>query len=130
MVWAVALMIVLNVMMVMLTLGTKVLRSVGERKARTRNRRLESALDNFLATGNIPQELLQLGDRDMDHLALLMVEYLSVLSGTEGSGSSGWLRSPASSRGTSPGWAPAAGGAKPGPPRTSVISAARRPLPR
>ncbi|MDQ3317196.1 MAG: HEAT repeat domain-containing protein, partial [Actinomycetota bacterium] len=81
--WAVGFMIVLNLFMVALTMGTKALRAVRGRKTKSSVRKLESALDNSLVTGEAHPDLLQLNDREKDLLAILMVEYLSVLSGTE-----------------------------------------------
>ncbi len=81
--WAVVVMVVLNALMVTLTLGTKAARSVRVRRTKSSTRRLESALDSSLATGEVHPGLRQLGDREMDLLATLMVEYLSLLSGAE-----------------------------------------------
>ena len=81
--WAVVVMLSLNVLMVALTLLTKALRSLRQRGTKARIRRLESALDESLATGEVHPGLRRLGDRDMDLLALLMVEYLSLLRGAE-----------------------------------------------
>lgn len=81
--WAVGAMVVLNLFMVALTIGTKALRAVRGRKTKSSVRKLESALDNSLVTGGAHPDLLQLNDREKDLLAILMVEYLSVLSGTE-----------------------------------------------
>ena len=81
--WAVVVMLSLNVLMVALTLLTKALRSLRQRGTKARIRRLESALDESLATGEVHPGLRHLGDRDMDLLALLMVEYLSLLRGAE-----------------------------------------------
>ncbi len=77
-------MVVLNALMVTLTLGTKAARSVRVRRTKSSTRRLESALDSSLATGEAHPELLRhLGDRETDLLAALMVEYLSLLSGAQ-----------------------------------------------
>jgi HEAT repeat protein len=81
--WAVVVMVVLNVMLVALTFGVKVARSVRERRTKSRLQRLESALDSSLATGEIHPDLLRLDDRDTDLLAILMIDYLSVLRGAE-----------------------------------------------
>ncbi len=81
--WAVVLMVVLNVVLVTLTLGTKVVRSVRERTTKSRMNRLESALDESLVSGEVHPGLLRLGDRDMDLLALLMIDYLSMLRGAQ-----------------------------------------------
>ena len=81
--WAVVVMVVLNVVLVALTLGTKLVRSITERRTKSRLQRLESALDSSLATGEIHPGLHRLDDRDTDFLALLMIDYLSVLRGAE-----------------------------------------------
>ncbi len=76
-------MIVLNVLLVALTLGTKALRSFRKRKIETRTRRLESLLDDSMATMVVHPDLRRLGGRDLDLLANLMIEYLYVLSGAQ-----------------------------------------------
>ncbi|HEX6711546.1 MAG TPA: HEAT repeat domain-containing protein [Rubrobacter sp.] len=81
--WAVVVMVVLNVMLVALTIGVKFMRSVRERRTKSRLQRLESALDGSLATGEIHPYLQRLDDRDTDLLAILMIDYLSVLRGAE-----------------------------------------------
>jgi HEAT repeat protein len=81
--WAVGAMAVLNVLMVALTIGTKALRGVRGRRTKASTDALESALDNSLITGEIHPDLLDMNDREKDLLAILMVEYLSVLSGAE-----------------------------------------------
>ena len=81
--WAVAFMVALNVLMVALTVGTKALRVARKRRTGASTRKLESALDESLMGGEVHPDLLDLDDREKDLLAILMVEYLSVLSGTE-----------------------------------------------
>jgi HEAT repeat protein len=76
-------MVVLNVLMAALTVGTKALRAVRRRRTKSSTHKLESALDNSLINGEAHSDLLNLNDREMDLLAILMVEYLSVLSGAE-----------------------------------------------
>ena len=76
-------MIVMNVVLVALTLGVKLVRSVNERTTESKRNRLESALDESLATGELHPDLRHLGDGETDLLAILMVEYLSVLRGAE-----------------------------------------------
>jgi len=56
---------------------------VRRRRTQASTRKLESALDSSLITGETHPDLLSLNDRETDLLAILMVEYLSVLSGTE-----------------------------------------------
>jgi HEAT repeat protein len=81
--WALAIMLVLNGLMVALTLGTKALRSSRKRRNESRTRRLETLLDDSLANMEVHPELRRLGGRDLDLLAALMIEYLSVLSGAQ-----------------------------------------------
>src|SRR5918998_3835120 len=81
--WALAIMIVLNVLMVALTLGTKALRSFRKRRIESRSRRLETLLDDSLAKMEVHPDLRRLGGGDLDLLAPLMIEYLSVLSGAQ-----------------------------------------------
>jgi HEAT repeat protein len=69
--------------MVTLTIGTKALRAVRGRRTKASTDKLESALDNSLITGEIHPDLLDLNDREKDLLAILMVEYLSLLRGAE-----------------------------------------------
>jgi len=76
-------MMVLNVVLVVLTFGVKVMRSLRERRTKSRVNRLESALDSSLATGEVHPDLRHLGEEETDLLAILMVEYLSVLRGAE-----------------------------------------------
>ena len=80
---AISLMILLNVLMVMLTLGIKALRSVRQRTTESRKRRLETALENSIFSGETDPTLLKLDGRDLDLLASLMIEYLYVLSGEQ-----------------------------------------------
>jgi HEAT repeat protein len=81
--WAVIVMAVLNVLVVALTIGTKALRSARARRTESINRRLEYALDSSLATGEVHPDLLHRNDQETDLLAILLVEYLSLLSGAE-----------------------------------------------
>lgn len=81
--WAVGIMVALNVLMVVLTVGTKAARGLRGRRTKTSTSKLESALDESLITGETHPDLLDLNDREMDLLAILMVEYLTVLSGAE-----------------------------------------------
>ena len=76
-------MAVLNLFMVALTIGTKALRGVRGRRTKRSTDKLESALDNSLIAGETHPNLLYLDDREKDLLAILMVEYFSVMSGTE-----------------------------------------------
>src|SRR3712207_1329906 len=81
--WAVLVMAALNVLMIAFTLGVKALRAFGRRRIKARNKRLESALGESLDSGEIHPGLLRLGNRDLDLLAVQMVEYLTLLRGAE-----------------------------------------------
>src|SRR5215207_8177070 len=81
--WAVAVMVALNVMMVAVTLGVKAARVLHRRRTKARIGRLESALDESLISAEIHPTLRHLGSRDLDLLATMMVEYLSLLRGAE-----------------------------------------------
>ncbi len=81
--WAAVIMFILSALMVTLTLGTKAARSLRKRRTKFSTRKLESALDSSLATSEVHPDLLHLDDRETDLLAILMVEYLSLLSGAE-----------------------------------------------
>ncbi|MEJ7872761.1 MAG: HEAT repeat domain-containing protein [Rubrobacteraceae bacterium] len=80
---AISLMILLNVLMVVLTLGIKGLRSVRQRTTKSRKRRLETALENSVFSDETDPALLKLDGRDLDLLASLMIDYLYVLSGEQ-----------------------------------------------
>lgn len=82
-IWAIALMIVLNVLVVVITIGVKALRSVGRRRIASETTKIEAALEESLASGEVHPDLLRLRGREWDILATLMVEYLSVLRGAE-----------------------------------------------
>jgi HEAT repeat protein len=81
--WAVTVMFALNVMMIAVTLGIKAARVLRRRRTQTKIERLEAALDQTLISGEVPPALRHLGNRDLDLLATMMVEYLSLLRGTE-----------------------------------------------
>jgi HEAT repeat protein len=81
--WAVAIMTILNATIVVLTLGVKALRSLRRSRTKARNRRLESLLNSFLAAGRVDNGLYRIDRRDAELLAILMVEYLSLLRGAE-----------------------------------------------
>ena len=81
--WAVVVMAALNVLMVAITLGVKALRAVHRRRTDARTRRLEFALGESLDSGEVHPGLRRLGNRDLDLLAIQMVEYLSLLRGAE-----------------------------------------------
>lgn len=76
-------MVVLNLGMVALTLGVKALRIVGGRRREKRARALEEVLEDSLFSGEVHPALREVRGRDLDLLAVLMVEYLTVLSGGE-----------------------------------------------
>ncbi len=81
--WAVVVMAVLNVLIVVLTIGVKTLRFFKRRSLRKHAGKLEGALDSSLASGEVHPRLQRLGSRDLDLLAALMIEYLSVLRGSD-----------------------------------------------
>lgn len=81
--WAIVVMGVLNVMMIATTFGVKAVRAMEKRRTKARRDRLESALAESLASDEIHENLRRLGNRDLDLLATLMVEYLSLLRGAE-----------------------------------------------
>jgi len=76
-------MAVLNVLVIALTLGVKAGRAVHKRRTKARTQTLEFFLGESLATGEIHPALLRLGNRDLDLLAILMVQYLALLRGAE-----------------------------------------------
>lgn len=76
-------MIVLNAAMFSLTLGIKALRKLKHRYATRRAAELETAFDSTLVSGEVDPSLRRLDDDDMNMLATLMVEYLTVLRGSE-----------------------------------------------
>lgn len=82
-IWIVVIMLLLNVLVVSLTLGTKTARVFGKRSTKRRTEKLEAALDTSLETGEVHPDLKGLGSRDLDVLASLLIEYLSVLRGAE-----------------------------------------------
>ncbi|HET7480958.1 MAG TPA: HEAT repeat domain-containing protein [Rubrobacteraceae bacterium] len=80
---AVSAMILLNLLMVILTLGIRAARSVRRRSTEKRKRRLEAALENSVFSDETDPALRNLDGRDLDLLALLMIDYLYVLSGEQ-----------------------------------------------
>ena len=83
MLWTIVVMGVLNVLMILLTLGVKMARNARKRGLEARSTELEAALDELLVTGDAGRELLNLNGRDMDLLAAKLVEYLTILSGSQ-----------------------------------------------
>jgi HEAT repeat protein len=79
---AVLLMAVLNVSMILATVGAKTLRAFNERRLDDRKKRLEPPLYDFLAAGEIPRVLLQAKGEDREVLSALIVELLASLRGT------------------------------------------------
>lgn len=73
----------LNVLAVLLTIGNRTARSIRQRMMRARASRIESMLDEFLATGLVERNLRQLRPQEMDTLAASIIEYLKVLRGSE-----------------------------------------------
>ena len=71
---AVGAMVVLNVLMVALTIGTKAVRGARGRRTKGSTSKLENALDNSLITGEVHPDLRNLNDRETDRLAGLAAE--------------------------------------------------------
>ncbi len=80
---AFAVMLGLNVLAVLLTIGNRTARSVKQRRMEARSQRVYAILDEFLATGQVRRRLRRLRPREMDALATAIVEYLKVLRGSE-----------------------------------------------
>ncbi len=80
---AIVVMAGLNVVMILLTVAVKVARSLRESWLKARRSRIESALDDFLLAGEVRPELRRLRARELDVLAATMIEYLTVLRGSE-----------------------------------------------
>ena len=83
MLWAIAVMAILNVFMVVLTLGLKAARTVNRRGIEARSARFEAALGDLILTGDTDPILLRPNGRDMDLLSTKMIEYLSLLRGEQ-----------------------------------------------
>ncbi len=81
--WTITVMAVLNVLLVVLTLGLKTVRIVNRRGLEARSGEFEAALNDLILTGNAAPILLRPKGRDMDLLATKMVEYLSLLRGEQ-----------------------------------------------
>lgn len=79
---AIVVMLALNALTIFAIISTKVLRTLGERRLRSRRRRFEPALYNFLATGEVSPALREAEDRDF--LATLIVEFLTRMRGSQG----------------------------------------------
>ncbi len=75
--WAILILIVLNVLIVGLTLETKISRSIVRRRRRSRADKLQHALVNSLT--ELHPDLRDLGRGDLDVLTGQMVDYLSLL---------------------------------------------------
>ena len=76
-------MLVLNVLAVLLTIGNRTLRSARRRAAEGRAKKLASLLEEFLVTGRVEPGLRRLRPPEMDALSASIVEYLKVLRGSE-----------------------------------------------
>ena len=81
--WAVAIMALLNVLMVVMTVGVRAMRSIRRRREKARRHRLEAALEHSLFSDEVHPDLYQLDGRDLDLLAPMMVDYLALLGGAE-----------------------------------------------
>ena len=80
---AVLLMAVLNVSMILATVGVKVLRLFNERRLADRKKRLEPPLYDFLATDDVSHVLLEAKGEDREVLSALIVELLATLRGAD-----------------------------------------------
>ncbi len=81
--WAVVIMMGLNVVVVAVTFGVKAARSIEKRRTKAKIGRLEWALDESLASGEVHPVLRHLSDRDMDLMATMMVEHLALVLGDQ-----------------------------------------------
>ncbi len=81
---AVLLMIVLNILTVVATLGVKALRSFERRRVHNLRERLEPALYDYLVTLEVAPVLRRTKGRDQTILASMLIEILVVLRGSEG----------------------------------------------
>ena len=73
----------LNVLGVLLTIGNRVLRSARQRAVEGRAKELEVLIDEFLVTGRVKRRLRRLRPPEMDTLSASIVEYSKVLRGSE-----------------------------------------------
>ncbi len=80
---AVLIMVGLNLLMVVLTVGVKALRSLRIRWMKAKIEKFEPALDEGVITGQVPSELRRLRGWDQDLLATLIIEYMTLLRGAE-----------------------------------------------
>jgi HEAT repeat protein len=80
---AVLIMVGLNLLMVVLTVGVKALRSLKERWAKAEAEKFEPALEEAVITGQVPPELRRLKSWKQDLLATLIIEYMALLRGAE-----------------------------------------------
>lgn len=80
---SILIMISLNLLMVVMTVGIKGLRYFQRRRTGARKRRVETALENSIFSRATDPALTNLGGGDLDLLALLMIEYLYVLRGEQ-----------------------------------------------
>jgi HEAT repeat protein len=79
--WAILILVVLNVLVAGLTLGTKFWRSIVRRRTRHRTRKLRLALVGSATSDELHSDLHGLGRGDSNLLTVLMVDYLSLLGG-------------------------------------------------
>lgn len=81
--FAILLMVALNLLTVAATVGTKSLRTRERRRVRDLRERLEPALYDYLATGEVSPVLRQTSGRDRETLTEMVVELLAALRGSE-----------------------------------------------
>lgn len=80
---AIALMVVLNILMVVATVGVKALRTYERRRVQNLRERLEPALYDYLVAGEVSPVLRQTKGRDQTVLTNMIIELLMVLRGSE-----------------------------------------------
>ena len=81
---AIFLMVLLNILMVVATIGVKTLRTYERRRVQRLREDLEPALYDYLATGGIPPRILRkVRGRDRTVLSDMIIELLNVLRGSE-----------------------------------------------
>jgi|GEM_PF-548879 len=80
---AVLAMVGLNVLMILLTVGTKGFRSLRQSWEEKYVRRTEPHLDTYLVTGQLPPELRRWQPRHRDLLAALIIAHLALVRGSD-----------------------------------------------
>lgn len=80
---AILLMVALNILMVVATIGVKALRTFERHRVQSLRERLEPALYDYLVTGEVAPVLWQVKSRNQTILASMLIEILVVLRGSE-----------------------------------------------